>query len=152
MPKPVKKKKSPRAGHELLLQMQINRSNAAAGGSGANIGASALMTVLVTLDGAPVSDLGVTAGTGTSAINLPTGWTLTDGINVRPGGCRVSVTQFANEGNGLYDVRIVPYLPNAACAWLSGEYVYAMQIAVTRHIAGRSVVLQGGTLAKLTIL
>jgi hypothetical protein len=152
MPKPAKKKKHPRTGRELLVQMQINRSNATAGGSGANVSASALMTVLVTLDGVPVTDLGVTAGDGTSAVNLPTGWSLTDGINVRPGGCRVSVTQFANEGSGLYDIRIVPFLANAACSWLSGEYVYAMQIQVSRQLAGRTVVLQGGTLAKLTIV
>ena len=57
---PTKKKKAPRQGRELLVQMQINRSNATAGGSGANIGASALMTVMVTLDGVPVTDLGVT--------------------------------------------------------------------------------------------
>jgi hypothetical protein len=149
---PTKKKKAPRQGRELLVQMEINRSNATAGGSGANIGASALMTVMVTLDGVPVTDLGVTVGNGTGAVSLPAGWTLTDGINVRPGGCAVSVTQFLNEGAGLYDIRVVPFLNNAACSWLSGEYVYAIQIATTRQIGGRSVTLQGGTLAKLTIL
>jgi hypothetical protein len=53
---------------ELLVQMQINRSNATAGGSGANVAASALMSVLVTLHGEPVADLGASAGNQTSAI------------------------------------------------------------------------------------
>ena len=43
---------------ELLVQMQINPGNATAGGSGANVPASAVMSVLVTLNGEPVSDLG----------------------------------------------------------------------------------------------
>lgn len=136
---------------ELLVQMQINRGNATAGGSGANVPASALMSVLVTLNGEPVADLGANAGNQTSAINLPAGWTLRDGFNVRPGGCGVSVTEFLNQGEGLYDIRIVPFIGNPACAWLSGEYVYAIQLEFTRTIDGRTVVLQGGTLGKLAI-
>jgi hypothetical protein len=136
---------------ELLVQMQINRSNATAGGSGADVSASALISVLVTLDGGPVADLGASAGNQTSAINLPAGWTLRDGFNVRPGGCGVSVTEFGNQGDGLYDIRIVPFLNNPACTWLSGEYVYAVQLEFTRTIGGETVVLQGGTLGKLAI-
>jgi hypothetical protein len=136
---------------ELLVQMQINRSNAAAGGSGADVSASALISVLVTLDGGPVADLGASAGNQTSAINLPAGWTLRDGFNVRPGGCGVSVTEFGNQGAGVYDIRIVPFLDNPACTWLSGEYVYAVQLEFTRTIGGETVVLQGGTLGKLAI-
>ncbi|HTS37930.1 MAG TPA: hypothetical protein VMH04_19800 [Candidatus Solibacter sp.] len=151
MPKTAKKKKHTLPTRELLVQMQINRSNATAGGSGANVAASALISVMVTLDGVPVTDLGATAGNQVSAINLPAGWTLTDGFNVRPGGCGVSVTEFLNEGSGLYDIRIVPLLNNTACVWLSGEYIYAVQIKVTRTIGGKSVVLQGGTLGKLII-
>ena len=141
-----------RASHrELLVQMQVNRSNAAAGGSGANVAASALMSVLVTLNGEPVADLGASAGNQASAISLPTGWTLRDGFNVRPGGCGVSVTEFGNQGGGVYDIRIVPFVDNPACAWLSGEYVYAIQLEFTRTIGGETVVLQGGTLGKLVI-
>jgi hypothetical protein len=136
---------------ELLVQMQINRSNATAGGSGADVSASALISVLVTLDGGPVADLGASAGNQTSAINLPAGWTLRDGFNVRPGGCGVSVTEFGNQGDGLYDIRIVPFLNNPACTWLSGEYVYVVQLEFTRTIGGETVVLQGGTLGKLAI-
>jgi hypothetical protein len=139
------------AHRELLVQMQINRSNATAGGSGADVSASALISVLVTLDGGPVADLGASAGNQTSAINLPAGWTLRDGFNVRPGGCGVSVTEFGNQGDGLYDIRIVPFLDNPACTWLSGEYVYAVQLEFTRTIGSETVVLQGGTLGKLAI-
>src|SRR5258706_2859149 len=97
------------ATKELLVQMQINRSNATAGGSGANIAASALMSVLITQNGAPVGNLGVNTGNGQSAINLPAGWTLYGGFNLRPGGSDVSVTEFINQGVGIYDIRIVPF-------------------------------------------
>lgn len=136
---------------ELRVQMEINRSNATAGGSGASVAASAIMSVLVTLNGEPVDDLGANAGTQTSAIDLPAGWGLRDGFNVRPGGCGVSVTEFLNQGGGLYGIRIVPFVGNPACTWLSGEYVYAMQLEFSRTINGETVVLQGGTLDKLTI-
>jgi len=152
MAKQAKRKKKHRAPHsELLVQMQINRSNATAGGSGANVAASALMSVLVTLDGRPVDDLGANIGNQTSATSLPAGWTLRGGFNVRPGGCDVSVTEFTNQGGGLYDIRIVPFVGNPACNWLSGEYVYAIQLEFTRTIGGNAVVLQGGTLGKLAI-
>lgn len=151
MPKTAKKKRHPGDGRKLLVQVQINRSNANAGASGANISASALISVMVTLDGAPVTDLGTTVGTGTSVVSLPAGWSLSAGFNVRPGGCDVSVTQFDNDGAGIYDIRIVPFVANPSCTWLSGEYIFAVQIKVTRTIAGKKVVLQGGTLAKLTI-
>jgi hypothetical protein len=151
MAEPAKGKAHHAPHRELLVQMQINRSNATAGGSGANVPASALMSVLVTLKGEPVADLGASAGNQASAINLPAGWTLRDGFNVRPGGCGVSVTEFLNQGGGLYDIRIVPFIDNPACAWLSGEYVYAIQLEFTRTIGGETVVLQGGTLGKLAI-
>lgn len=135
---------------ELLVQMQINRGNASDGGSGTS--ADAMVSVLVTLDGEPVDDLGANAGHQTSAISLPPGWTLQDGFNVRPGGSRVSVTEFGNMGGGIYDIRIVPYLDNPACTWQSGEYVYAVQLEFARTVGGETVVLRGGTLGKLTIL
>jgi hypothetical protein len=136
---------------ELLVQMQINPGNATAGGSGANVPASAVMSVLVTLNGAPVDDLGASAGNQASVISLPAGWTLRDGFNVRPGGCLSCVTEFLNQGGGLYDIRLVPFVDNPACTWLSGEYVYGIQLEFTRTIGGESVVLQGGTLGKLAV-
>jgi hypothetical protein len=151
MAEPAERKTHRAPNGELLVQMQINRSNATAGGSGANVDASALMSILVTLNGEPVADLGASAGNQASAINLPAGWTLRDGFNVRPGGCGVSVTEFTNQGGGLYDIRIVPFIDNPACSWLSGEYVYAIQLEFARTIGGDTVVLQGGTLGKLAI-
>ena len=151
MAEPEERKMHRAPNGELLVQMQINRSNATAGGSGANVDASALMSVLVTLNGEPVANLGASAGNQASAINLPAGWTLRDGFNVRPGGCGVSVTEFTNQGGGLYDIRIVPFIDNPACSWLSGEYVYAIQLEFARTIGGDTVVLQGGTLGKLAI-
>ena len=151
MPK-AKKKKKHSAVHELFVQMQINRSNADAGDSGANVDASAVISVLVTLDGEPVADLGANAGNQTSVTPLPAGWTLVDGFNVRPFGCGVSVTEFLNQGGGIYDIRIVPYAGNPACKWLSGEYIYAIQIKTSRTVAGKTVSLQGSALGKLTIL
>jgi hypothetical protein len=77
---------------------------------------------------------------------------LVDGFNVRPFGCGVSVTEFLNQSGGIYDIRIVPYVDNPACKWLSGEYIYAIQIKTSRTIAGKTVSLQGSALGKLTIL
>jgi hypothetical protein len=94
-------------GSELLLQAQINRGNAQAGGSGPNVLASAMISVLVTLDGAPVDDLGATTGNGTGEISLPAGWGLWAGFNVRFGGSDIPVTEFGNQGDGIYDIRIV---------------------------------------------
>ena len=58
----------------------------------------------------------------------------------------------SNHGGGLYGIRIVPFVGNAACTWLSGEYVYAVQLEVSRTIKGEAVVLRGGALGKLTIV
>ena len=151
MPK-AKKKTKHSAVRELLVQMQINRSNADAGDSGANVAASAIISVLVTFDGEPVADLGANAGNQTSVTPLPAGWTLRDGFNVRPGGCNVSVTEFLNQGEGIYDIRIVPFVDNPACQWFSGEYIYGIQIKTSRTVAGKPVSLQGSGIAKLTIL
>ena len=138
--------------NELLVQMQINRSNAAAGGSGANVGASAIISVLATYNGAPVDNLagppGTNFGDQTSEISMPNGWELRDGFNVRPGGCVATVTEFGNQGGGIYDIRIVPYVRTPACTWLSGEYIYAVLIKVPVG----NVIFQGGALGKLTIL
>ncbi|MCE1204884.1 MAG: hypothetical protein LWW79_09805 [Holophagaceae bacterium] len=140
------------ATKELLVQMQINRGNATAGGSGANVMASAMISVLVTHDGVPVDDLGANVGDQNSAATLPAGWTLVDGFNVRPGGALVTVTEFLNQGGGLYDIRIVPYLDNPAAVWLSGEYLFALSIHTTRAHHGHTTHFQGAALAKLTIL
>ena len=136
---------------ELLVQALVNRGNADAGDSGANIDASAVISVMITMAGIPVDDLGTTTGNGLAGVVLPAGWTLSDGFNVRPYGCGVTVTEFTNAGSGIYDIRIVPFVNTPTCAWMSGEYLYAVQIKLTRTIGGKKARLQGGTLAKLTI-
>lgn len=136
---------------ELLVQMQINRGNAVAGGSGANVMASAMISVLVTHDGVPVEDLGTNVGDQNSPATLPAGWTLVDGFNVRPGGALVTVTEFLNLGGGIYDIRIVPYTNNPAAVWLSGEYIFALHIHTTQTHHGHTTHLRGSALAKLTI-
>jgi hypothetical protein len=152
----VAKKPLPPVNQEVLVQGKVNRSNAVAGGSGARVLSSALISVMITLGGVPVDDLFgppmTNLGNGTSAVALPPGWDLLDGFNVRPGGCGVTVTEFTNQGHGIYDIRIVPYLGNAVCKWLSGEYIFAIQIKALRKYALKKVMLQGGTLVKLTIL
>jgi hypothetical protein len=121
------------AAAALIVQTKGNPSNAAAGESGANISSSALLSVLVTRHGAgtPVADIGDSVGDGTNAISLPTGWTLTTGFNVSPGGCLMTPTEFFNLGNGIYDIRVVPFVDNPDCTWLSGEYHYVVEINVT---------------------
>jgi hypothetical protein len=150
------KKALPPITRELLVQAQINRSNAAAGGSGAKILASAIISVMVTLEGVPEDHLAgppmTNIGNGTTSVSLPAGWSLADGFNVRPGGCAVTITEFTNQGGGIYDIRIVPFIGNPACKWLSGEYIYAIQLKISRKAGLRRLLLQGGTLAKLTIL
>jgi hypothetical protein len=132
---------------ELFVQVQVNRGNARAGGAGADPQYSALISVLLTVDGAPVSDLGFSQGDGTSKITLPNGWSLFVDT-VAAGGCGVDVTQFANDGNGVYYIRIVPSLGVPGCTWLSGDYVFALQLHVTSR---NNEVLQGSALAKLTV-
>jgi hypothetical protein len=104
-----------------------------AGESGANIGSSALIDVLVTdTNGNPVTNLGANVGNGNGAINLPTGWTL-DIATVPPGGCLVTPTQFSNQRDGVYSIRVVPFLNNASCRWLSGDYIYRVQVDTSSY-------------------
>lgn len=118
------------AGNSMLtVQTAGNASNAAAGESGASISAAALISVVVTDSlGKPVENLGSDIGDGTSEINLPTGWTLATGFNVPPGACLMTPTQFYNAGDGIYVIRVVPYVHGNGCTWLSGTYHYAVSI------------------------
>lgn len=127
----------------VTVQTEATASNAAAGESGATIAASALIDVVVTgADGKPVSNLGANVGTGTSTITLPSGWTLRT-PTVPPGGCGLSPTQFVNQGNGLYAIRVVPPVSNPSCRWLIGDYLYNVQVSTP--------VQDGSVLGKLTI-
>ncbi|MBF8275632.1 MAG: hypothetical protein HW390_705 [Candidatus Brocadiaceae bacterium] len=119
------------AGNSLLtVQTEGNASNASAGESGAAISSSALISVVVTNSlGAPVSNLGSSTGDGTSEIELPDGWTLSSGFNVPPGGCLMTPTQFYNAGDGIYTIRVVPFVDNQSCTWLEGDYHYAVALS-----------------------
>lgn len=133
----------------LTVQTDANASNAVVGDFGANIGASALISVLVTdATGNPKSNLGASVGNGTTAINLPTGWSLSTQFNVVPGACLMSPTQFTNVGTGIYTIRVVPFLNNASCTWLSGDYHYVVKV---ENKPNSSVILRGSGLGELTI-
>jgi hypothetical protein len=56
-------------------------------------------------------------------------------------------TDFTNFGNGIYDIRVVPFVDNPDCTWLPGEYHYVVQIKVTVDTA----TLQGSGLGVLRI-
>lgn len=125
------------------LQTEATASNAAVGESGAAIASSALIDVLVLdTNGRPVSNLATNVGNGTSAITLPSGWTLNTSI-VPPGGCLMSPTQFSNQGNGVYSIRVVPFVNNPSCRWLAGDYLYTVRVSTPTQ--------DGSVLGKLSI-
>jgi hypothetical protein len=129
----------PASAAPLTVQVIANQSNADPGEFGANIAASALISVLVTnpRTGLPVSNLGGSVGNGTAAISLPPGWSLIDGFNVAPGGCLMTPTEFSNLGGGVYDIRVVPFVTNPACKWLAGDYLFV--VALTGANNGRAL-------------
>jgi hypothetical protein len=124
---------TPAVAAPVNVQTLATASNAAAGESGANIGSSALIDVLVTdANGNPVTNLGTNVGNGNSAITLPTGWILNI-PTVPPGGCLVTPTQFSNQRDGVYSIRVVPFVNNASCRWLSGDYIYRVQVDTSSY-------------------
>jgi len=110
------------------VQTQANRGQAVARGT-----QFIMISVVVTqhFNGEPVSNLGDDVALDPNGISLPAGWTLESGFNVRPGGCLLTPTEFNNLGNGIYDIRAVPFVPNPDCNWLDGEYLYAVRLNVT---------------------
>jgi len=133
----------------LNVQTAGNVSNAAAGEAGADVSSSALISVVVTnaSTGAPMTSLGASIGDGTSEITLPTSWTLFSNLNVPPGGCLLTPTQFYNWGNGAYNIRVVPFLGNASCHWSSGDYHYVVSV----NNVGRSATNKGSGLGVINI-
>jgi hypothetical protein len=133
----------PATAAPVMVQTEATARNAAAGESGATIASSALIGVLVTsVDGKPVSTLGANLGNGTGAITLPSGWALITGA-VPPSGCLMNPTQFSNQGNGIYSIRVVPFLNNPNCRWRSGDYLYTVRVGTATQ--------DGSALGKLTI-
>ena len=38
-------------------------------------------------------------------------------------------TQFYNAGDGIYTIRVVPFVDNQSCTWLAGDYHYAVALS-----------------------
>jgi len=131
---------------EYKIQTLATQSNAGVGEGGAEVAASALITVVVTFNGLPATQLGETVGDGTSEVTLPAGWTLTD-HTVPPGGCMLSPTEFYNWEDGSYSIRVVPFLGTEGCTWLAGDYHYVVKLEKGRRPVG----LRGSGLGSLTI-
>ncbi len=129
----------------LTVQTETNSGNAAAGDAGASIASSATISIQVdkVASGEPRDGLGASIGTGAAQIALPANWTLIQGFSVPPGGCLMTPTEFVNWGHGTYVIRVVPFLTNPACTWLSGDYHFVMQIQDSN--------LKGSGLGVLTI-
>lgn len=120
----------PASAAPLALESKGNASNAQPGESGANVAASALITVVVNnpATGLPVANLGANVGNGTAAIALPAGWSLFTNAAVPPGGAIMTPTQFLNWGNGVYSIRVVPFTGNPTSKWLAGDYHYVVRV------------------------
>jgi hypothetical protein len=131
---------------ELEVQTVAAQSNAFPGGSGAGIGSSALITVVVTSNGVPQKRLGNSVGDGSAEIALPSGWKLLSHI-APPGGCSLTPTEFYNWGDGSYSIRVVPFVRTAGCAWLAGDYHYVVQLSK----GARAGTFTGSGLGVLTI-
>jgi hypothetical protein len=100
------------------------------GDSGGKIVTSASLTVQVTRDGLPVSDLGASIPLKPEGIRLPAGWVLRNITGpVGPGlGCAFSPLAFQNRGNGEYAIKVAPSLGTPTCSWGLGDYHYAVTV------------------------
>lgn len=98
----------------------------------ANVGDSALASQnralvhlqIVDADGMPVDTLAppTNLGSGDEFIEFPDGWTM-DTLQVGAGGCGLGLTRFKNLGEGLYQLSVMGYSADSACAWRAGIYV-----------------------------
>lgn len=134
---------------QIVMQTEATAANAVAGEQNATIASSALITVLVTKEGFPVSSLGVDVGDGNSTIEFPSkandrktksAWRLRT-IVTPEGGCAMVPTQFDNKGAGVYVIRVAP---STGCAWVEGDYQYVVDFGPAK---GR----RGSALGELTI-
>jgi hypothetical protein len=88
-------------------------------------------------------NLGATVGNFNSFIALPAGWVLETPL-VPPGGCLLTPTRLANEGNGRYRLSVISRSSAGPCAWLKGEYLFSVRI---QNIGG----FNGSVIDRLTI-
>jgi hypothetical protein len=137
---------------QIVMQTQATAANAVAGEQNATIASSALISVLVTKEGFPVSSLGIDVGDGTSPIEFPSkahdhntkgSWRLRT-IVTPEGGCAMVPTQFDNKGGGVYVIRVVPDTNIPTCVWVQGDYQYVVDYGPAK---GR----RGSALGELTI-
>ncbi len=116
---------------EVRVQTEVNHSFAVAGEQG--IGNYALIHVVVTQAGKPVTNLGDSLGDGTDDINLPGAWTLKT-LSTPKEGCNLTPVEFINSGKGVYTIEVLPPLSNTGCSWVVGDYVYAVQISAKNAV------------------
>lgn len=123
------------------VDSEMNRGNAAPAGTG-----DALVSILVTNSRTqrPLPNLAVSIARNNSGITLPARVSFDD-LTVPATGCGITPTQLTNHGNGVYTIRFVPFVGNAACKWLSGDYLYLVTI---KNGAGTVI---GEGLAKLSL-
>jgi hypothetical protein len=137
----------------LKVETKGHRFFADVGESGGDFSASAMLTVLVTLNGVPQSNLGTSIPLNPAGIALPNGWRLLSGFTAPPGplgiGCIVTPTAFTNHGGGIYAIRVAPYLDDPVCRWGLGDYHYVVEITARRPRT--PILLRGSGLGVLTI-
>ncbi len=123
------------------VDTEVNALNANPGNKG-----DVLMTVLVTKSRTqrPISNVAASVARNNTGITLPARVELSS-LTVAAGGCAATPIQFSNSGNGVYSIRLVPFVNNASCEWIAGDYVYM----VTIKGSGGAVLGQG--LAKLSL-
>jgi hypothetical protein len=120
-------------GRAYSVETRAHRFFADAGESGPAFDVAAMISVLVTRDGAPVSDLGASVPLGGGAIALPPAFTLRTSFVAPPGpvglACQLDPTSFTNHGNGIYTIRVVPLIDTPVCRWGLGDYHYVVSVA-----------------------
>lgn len=92
----------------------------------------------------PVSNVAASIPRNNAGITLPSRIGLAT-VTVAAGGCSVTPIQFTNAGNGVYTIRAVPFVDNASCNWLAGEYIFLVTVR------GPGGAILGEGLAKLTV-
>ena len=106
------------------VDTEVNSGSASPGNTG-----WALMSVLVTKSRTqrPVSNVAASVARNDNGITMPAR-VVFETVTVPPGGCTSTPTQFSNSGDGVYNIRFVPFVNNASCEWLAGDYIYEVTI------------------------
>jgi hypothetical protein len=115
---------------ELLVQVACSQNLAKVGVAKIASSNAAVVTVVVTKAGVPVTNAGTSVGNGTGIITLPTGWKLYNPVG--PYQILMPIA-FSNLGNGIYAISYVlatggitsGYTPRA---WRAGDYHMVFQV------------------------